>query len=159
MVDTSILISGIGWPRWPHEVLLAAARNDFRLVLSAVIIDEAREKFRDRFPNHLQAFEEFLGTSDYELAPSPSVEEVANNQDLMHDPFDIPIALSAINAQVAYFISEDKHFTASTEATAKLHDQLQIMLSGTFLRQVMGWTSDELEAVRGRKWSDISDDL
>jgi len=30
------------------------------------------------------------------------------------------------------------------------------MLSGTFLREVMGWTSEQLKSIRHRKWSDIA---
>jgi hypothetical protein len=62
----------------------------------------------------------------------------------------VPIALAAINARVDYFVSEDKHFTEKSEQTAALHQRLNIMLSGTFLREVMKWTSEQLEDVRGR---------
>jgi len=51
---------------------------------------------------------------------------------------------------VDYFVTEDKHFTARTNRTAKLHARLKIMLSGTFLRQVMKWSSEELDEVRQR---------
>jgi hypothetical protein len=43
------------------------------------------------------------------------------------------------------------------DATAQLHEQLKVLLSGTFLRQVMGWTSKELEEIRHRKWSDLEE--
>ena len=155
MVDTTILLSGNIWLRWPYEVLQHALKRDFYLVLSQFLIDEARQKFTEKFPDYQQGFKDFLTDCDYDLVPGPSVEEIVANQDLMRDPNDIPIALAAINAQVDYFISEDKHFTARDETTAKLHQQLNIMLSGTFLRQVMGWTSEALEAVRGREWSDV----
>jgi len=45
------------------------------------------------------------------------------------------------------------------DATAQLHEQLKVLLSGTFLRQVMGWTSKELEEIRHRKWSDLGEGL
>jgi predicted nucleic acid-binding protein len=155
MVDTAMLLSGIVWPRWPHEVLMHAARADFHLVLSQVLMAEAREKFREKFSLHLQDFETFLEICDYELVSSPLPKEIAAHQDLMQDPDDIPIALSAINAHVDYFVSEDKHFTVRDQTTATLHQHLNIMLSGTFLRQVMGWTSEALEAIRHRTWTDM----
>jgi len=58
-------------------------------------------------------------------------------------------------AGVDYVVSEDKDFTSQDESTTELRRHLKAMLSGTFLREVMGWTSDELEAIRHRKWSDM----
>jgi hypothetical protein len=66
--------------------------------------------------------------------------------------------VTAINAEVDYFVSEDKDFTDGDQTTAKLHQRLTVMLSGTFLRHVMGWTGEELEAIRNRTWSDLGDD-
>ena len=157
MVDTSVLLSGIVWPRWPYEVLQHSLRGDFQLVLSQIIIREARRIFREKFPTYAQDFEDFLSEYVYEEAPSPSTDEVRANQDLMRDITDVPIALSAIKADVDYFVSEDKDFTARDETTARLHEQLNVLLSGTFLREVMGWTSEELEVIRGRKWSDLEE--
>ena len=94
----------------------------------------------------------------YEEASSPSTDEIRANQDLMRDITDIPIALAAIKADVDYFVSEDKDFTARDDTTAKLHEQLDVLLSGTFLREAMDWTSEELEAIRGRNWSDLVGD-
>lgn len=31
-----------------------------------------------------------------------------------------------------------------------------VLLAGTFLREVMGWTSEELEAIRHRTWDEVS---
>jgi len=157
MVDTSVLLSGIVWPRWPYEVLQHSLRGDFQLVLSQIIIREARRIFREKFPTYAQDFEDFLSECVYEEVSSPYADEVRANQDLMRDITDVPIALSAIKADVDYFVSEDKDFTARDETTARLHEQLNVLLSGTFLREVMGWTSEELEVIRGRKWSDLEE--
>jgi hypothetical protein len=70
---------------------------------------------------------------------------------LLPDPEDVPIALAAINARLDYFVSEDKHFTQMSAQTALLHQRLKIMLSGTFLREVMKWSSEQLEAVRATR--------
>ncbi len=72
---------------------------------------------------------------------------------------DVPIALAAINAQVDYLVSEDKDLTVQDESTSELRQRLKVMLSGTFLRQVMAWTSEELELIRHRKWSDMRMEL
>ena len=60
MVDTSVVLSGIVWPRWPYEVLQHALRGDFKLVLSQRVIKEARRVFREKFPAYAQDFEDFL---------------------------------------------------------------------------------------------------
>ena len=67
------------------------------------------------------------------------------------------VALAAIVAKADYLISEDKDFTVQDESTAELRKQIKVILSGTFLREVMGWTSEELEAIRHRRWSEIEE--
>jgi predicted nucleic acid-binding protein len=104
--NTSVLLSGIVWPRWPYEVLQHSLRGDFQLVLSQIIIREARRIFREKFPTYAQDFEDFLSECIYEEAPSPSADEVRANQDLMRDITDVPIALSAIKADIDYFVSD-----------------------------------------------------
>ena len=75
----------------------------------------------------------------------------------VRDLADVPVALSAIKAKVDYIVSEDKDLSEQDETTAELRKYVKILISGTFLRVVMGWTSEQLEAVRGRKWDDISE--
>lgn len=156
MVDATVLIAGSGWPRWPREVLLAGLRGEFQLVLSPYVIRQAHRNLSKRFPRHLPRFEDFLAQADLELVADPTSEEVRQHLDLIRDRADVPVALAAINAGVDYFVSEDKDFTARDQTTAKLHEQLNVLLSGTFLRQVLGWTGDELEAIRHRNWSDLA---
>ena len=155
MVDANILIAGIIWPRWPYEILRHAIKKDFRLVLSHFVIQQARRRISQRFPNYLDRFEDSLESTDYELIGDPSLEEISQNRNLVRDPTDIPLALAAINAKVDYLVSEDKDLTDPGETTEQLHEQLNVLISGTFLREVMGWPSDEIEEVRGRKWEDL----
>ena len=68
---------------------------------------------------------------------------------------DVPIALSAIHAQVDYLVSEDKDLTAIDETTRELRKKIQPLIAGTFLRTVMGWESEDLERVRRRTWRDM----
>ncbi len=157
MVDTTILVAGSGWPRWPYEVLRSGLNGECVLVLSPYVIYEARGVLSKRFPQFLTRFERYVAATEFELIADPTVEEVALNLKLMRDENDVPIALAAINAGVDYFVSEDKDFTARDETTVRLHQRLNVRLSGTFLREVLGWSSDELEQVRQRMWSDVVD--
>jgi predicted nucleic acid-binding protein len=155
MIDATVLVAGSGWPRWPREVLLAGLRNEIQLVVSQYVIDQARRALTNRLPQHLGRFEEFISQGLFEVVPDPSAEEVARHKGLVRDESDIPIVLSAMNAKVHYLVSEDKDLTSQDETTAELRKQLDVLLSGTFLRQVLGWTSEELEAIRRRKWADL----
>jgi len=155
MVDANILISGTAWPRWPYEVLQHALRGDFQLVLSQYVIDQAQRHFRGRFADHAPSFTAFLQSCGYELVADPTKEEVRQNQDLVRDVTDVPIALAAINAQVDYLVSEDKDLTEQDEATAVLRQSLTVYLSGTFLREVMAWSTEDLAQVRRRSWHDL----
>lgn len=156
MLDATVLIAGSGWPRWPREVLLAGPRRRYQLVLSSYVIRQAHRNLSRRFAaEHLDRFEQFLSQAGFELVPDPSLEEVARHKGLVRNESDIPIALAAINAGVDYLVSEDKDLTASHETTARLHERLTVLLSGTFPRQAMGWSSQELEDIRHRTWSDL----
>lgn len=150
MLDTSVLIAGTIWRRWPYEVLQHARRHDYRLVLAPVIVAEAAATFRRRFPRYLSAFQTFLGDCPYEEAADPTRDDIIAQRSLMRDINDVPIALAAIQSGVDYLLSEDKDFTEPTPSNAELHARLRIRLPGTFLREVMGWSSIDLEAVRGR---------
>lgn len=158
MVDTTVLVAGTVWPRWPYEVLQHALRGDFRLLLSTTTLEESRRTIGKKFPAYNNDFETFLKTSSYQEVPDPSVQEVRANLDLMGDKTDIPIALAGILSQVDWFVSEDKDFTKRTVANSNLHARLNIILSGTFLREVMGWTSEELERIRKRTWEEVEED-
>lgn len=156
-IDANVLFAGIAFPRWPYEVLRHAPVGDFQLVLSSLFIEQARRNLQKRFPDHVDRFDAFIQSINYELVSNPPPEDVEANKNLVRDLSDVPIALSAISAKVDYLVSEDKDFTTQDETTAELRRHLKIMLSGTFLQKVMGWTSEQLESVRHRKWSDISD--
>ena len=108
-----------------------------------------------RFPQRLQLFEDFLARSHIEIVPDPGQEELAANAGLVRDVTDVPVVLAAINAQVDYLVSEDKDLTAHDTTTELFHDRLTVLLPGTFLREVLGWTGDALERLRGRSWQDI----
>ena len=153
--DTNVLLSGNAFPRWPYEVLRHAARGDFQLVLCPVVIDEARRHMSKRWPAYLPRLEKFLREAEYELVPDPASEEIDANKNLVRDFSDVAIALVAISASVDYLVSEDKDLTVQDETTAELRQHLQVMLSGTFLREVMGWTSKALEAIRRRRWDEV----
>jgi predicted nucleic acid-binding protein len=158
MVDVNVLITGFLWPRWQHALLQHALNGDLRLVLSPLVIDSASAHIRTLDPVQLARFEQFLADCDVELVDDPPREQVKQHADLVRDETDVPIALAAINAQVDYFVTYDRDFTDPDETTAKVRQAIPgIVLPPVFLREVMGWTSEQLEAIRHRNWSDLED--
>ena len=155
MVDANILIAGIAFPRWSYEILRHVLRGDIRLVLCPYIIEQATRHIQKRFPDHLNDFRQFLASCEYESVPDPSPDEVAQHHDLVRDLSDVPIAWTAIHAQVDYLVSEDKDLTAVDETTRELRKKIQPLIAGTFLRMVMGWKSEDLDRVRRRTWRDM----
>ncbi len=156
-IDANVLLSGNAFPRWPYEVLKHAVNGDYRLTLCPLVIKQAREHMRESFPQHLHRLEKFLNEVDFDLAPDPSQEEIDSNSKLVRDLSDVAVALVAIAAKVDYLVSEDKDLTVQDESTRELHRQVKVLISGTFLREVMGWTSEELENIRHRKWDDLQE--
>ncbi len=154
-VDANILVAGTVWPRWPYEVLQYALREDFTLIVSLYVLTEARRTLAARFPGEMDRFEAFLTTCDYTVANTPTAEAVIAHAYLVRDIADVPVALAAIEAGAEYLVSEDKDLTTRDESTAELRRRLTVYLSGTFLREVMGWSTGQLEAARGRRWQDL----
>jgi predicted nucleic acid-binding protein len=154
-VDANVLLAGSAFPRWPYEVLEHATDEDFKLVLCPLVIKQAREHLQQLFPSHLVRFDRFLREVEYELVPDPTPDEVDAHQHLVRDLSDVPIVLAAIAAGVDYVVSGDKDLTAQDDTTVELRRRLNVLLPGTFLREVMGWTSEELEAIRHRTWDEV----
>ncbi len=155
MVDANVLVAGSLWPRFPYEVLEHAVKGDYQLVLSPQIITEAREAAAEISPKRGTRLENVLRASVYEETPTPSDDEIAAHAALVRDSKDVHVALAAIAAHVDFLITQDKDFTEHNEQTEELHQKIRIILPGTFLRVHMGWTSEALEAIRGRKWAEV----
>lgn len=153
MVDANVLVAGTGWPRFPYEVLQHAVAGDFQLVLSPFVIDEARTHLGKIEAALVERFDAFLEASAYEQIPTPSPKELTEHPDLVRDVEDIPVGLAAINAKVDYLVSLDKDLTEPGEP---IHQHVKVLLPAVFLREHMGWTSEQLEKIRSRKWSDLS---
>ena len=152
MVDANVLVAGIGWPRWPYALLQHVLAGDFQLVLTPYVIEEAHRNLKRIAPATLPSFDEFLALSDYETVADPTPEEIVAQQQIVRDPNDVPVALAAMKAQIDCLISSDKDLTESEE----LKKHVSVLLPAVFLREYMGWTSEELEVIRHRKWSDMA---
>ena len=155
MLDVNIFIVGAIWPRWQYEILQHAVKGDYILVVAPLIIESAIRNIHAIAPAQVPRFERFLDDCDYELVTDPTREEVQEHIDLVRDVKDVPIAIAAMNAKVDYFVTYDRDFTNQDDTTEKVRQAIRgITLPPVFLRDVMGWSSEELEAIRERDWED-----
>jgi predicted nucleic acid-binding protein len=152
MIDANVLIAGITYPRWPYEVLQHGLRGDFQLVLSPTVIADARRVIDKTFPAYAQDYTTFLDLCEYEEIGDPTLDEVAANSDLVRDIKDVPVALSAIGANVDYLVSNDDDLAAEDASTERLRQLLRVIRVGPFLRYVMRWSDEELQEIRTRNW-------
>ncbi len=89
MVDANVLVAGIGWPRFPYEVLQHAFVEDYQLVLSERIIEEARYSAAGVIADRAAALEAYLTAVNYETTPTPSEAACIAHAMLSRDPKDV----------------------------------------------------------------------
>jgi hypothetical protein len=153
-LDANVLIAGVRLPRWPHEVMRAALGDFFDLVLPAQVIVEAGRHLPQ--PAAAAALRTFLEGSTYEELPMPPADEVRQHPDLVRSATDVPIALALLAGDVDIFVSNDRDFTDPTATAERFRSRVRVMLPAVFLRDVLGWSSEALEAIRNRTWADLA---
>lgn len=152
MVDAGVLVAGVGWPGFLHEILQHAVAGDFQLVLSPFVLEEAYACALRLCPAQIRQFDVLLQTIEKEIVPMPTLSELASAPRLTRDPIDLPLVMAAIKAQVDWFISVDRSLS---EPTILLHRYLKVVSPATFLRQSMGWSRDDLLRIRDRTWKEM----
>lgn len=160
--DANILIRGVTFPRYPYEILRLAARHKIVLVLSPLVLSDARRYLTELFPEHLPKLEGFLATALVELTPDPDPELVSRYRQLVRDVKDVPVALAAIQARVDYLVSTDSDLTDVDPTTEKLRQMLapgKAMRVGAFLNEIMGWSHARLNVIGHRRWEEIKGEI
>ena len=152
-LDANILIAGVLFPRWPHEVMKASLQGHFDLVLPEQVVAEARRHLEH--PIQVAALEFFLAQSAYEELATPTLENVQRHTTLVRSEKDVPIALALLAGRADVFVTNDRDFTDKTATAENFQQEVRIMLPAVFLRDVIGWPSEALEAIRNRNWKDI----
>jgi predicted nucleic acid-binding protein len=152
-LDANVLIAGTMLPRWPHEVMRAALLGTFDTALPEQVVQEARGHLPGR--RGLEDLDAFLIDCAVELLPMPSPDLVMTNLDLVRSEKDVPIALALLAANVDILVTNDRDFTDEGATAERFREKVRVMLPAVFLRDVVGWTSSELESIRNRGWSDL----
>jgi hypothetical protein len=86
----------------------------------------------------------------------PMPDRVEANLDLVRSAKDVPIALALLDGHADIFVTNDRDFTALGATAERFHTEVRIMLVAVFLRDVLGWSPESLEAIRDRGWEDLS---
>lgn len=154
-LDTNVFFAGLTYPRWPYEILRYGETEEIEIILCPLVICEIEKNIAKKFPSFFEEVKLFINTGNFKKVANPSKKEIEKHHDLVRDKKDIPIALAAIKAKVDFLVSSDKDLTARDHTTEKLRKYIKPILPGTFLKEVMKWTSEELEAIRYRKWKDL----
>jgi hypothetical protein len=85
----------------------------------------------------------------------PSREQVLVNLDLVRSEKDVPIALALLEGGTDILVTNDRDFTDLGTAAERFRRQVRVMLTAVFLRDVLGWSPEALEAIRNRRWTDV----
>lgn len=152
MIDASVLIAGVSWPSFLYEILQHGVADDYRFVLSPLVIDEALACATRLFPAQSRHFLALLQMIETEIAPVPSQAELLAAPRLTRDPNNLPLALTAIKTQVDWLITVDPGLS---DPTTLLHRYIRVVSPASFLRQFMRWTRDDLLSIRNRSWKEM----
>lgn len=132
---------------------LAALRGYFDLVLPEQVITEARRHLDH--PAQAEALQFFLASSGYEEVPMPPADVVSQHSDVVRSDKEVPIALALLVSDVDVFVTSDRDFTEPDATAQRFRERVRVMLPAVFLREVLGWDADALEAIRHRTWQDL----
>ena len=153
-LDANVLVAGVRLPRWPHEVMRACLRGYFDLALPEQVVAEARRHLDH--PAQATALQFFLDEAAYQELPIPPSDVVSQHRDLVRSEKDVPIALALLAGDVDIFVTSDRDFTDPGATAERFQERVRVMLPAVFLREVLGWPSEALEAIRNRAWEDLA---
>jgi predicted nucleic acid-binding protein len=106
-IDSSVLFSA-AYSSKGHacDLIIMAARNEFRLVISPLVMDKTRRNLADFAPEVLPALEQIFDAIDFEII-NPSKADVIEAAKIV--ALNTAAILAAVNvAQVDMFVTLDK---------------------------------------------------
>ena len=108
MVDTNTLLSSVLFPHGITAQAMEFILKYHTLILPTYVIQEAKVVMERKFPSFSFALQQFIDSLSFELAFS--IEESRADVQVMPDPKDIPILLSALREDIDCFVTRDKDF-------------------------------------------------
>lgn len=120
-LDSSALIAGaISETGAAHVLLNLGESRDVLLVVSELVILESERSIAKKAPRSLNDLRQIIRASNLQIVENPSREEVEANLYLISDPYDVPILLAAMKANVDFLVTHNrKHFLDDPKVTEK----------------------------------------
>lgn len=115
MLDTNIIISAVLFPKGrAAQAFLKSMAPPYEPIVCDYVMEELHNKFAEKFPDRMDALEEFLqaASSFILIVPTPEAELVEESR--IRDPKDRPILRAALDSQADLFLTGDKDFLESS---------------------------------------------
>ncbi len=111
-LDSSALISGIiSETGAAHALLQLGETGDILLTICEFVLVESERAVAKKAPEHLELFRTFIKRANLGIVDDPIETEVNANLNIISDPDDVPILLSAMAAGVDFLVTHNrKHF-------------------------------------------------
>lgn len=111
-MDSSALIAGIISETGAAHVLLQLGESEtIILTVNEYVIIECERSFARKSPRNLPLLQLAIKKSRLQIFENPSLEEVKANLYLISDPGDVPILLSAMQADADFLVTHNRrHF-------------------------------------------------
>jgi predicted nucleic acid-binding protein len=140
-MDSSALFAGIVSPSGAARALLMLAETDhIQLIISEQVIAETERAIARKIPLALDDVRLAILNSNTKVVLDPSPAKVQKNLNLIQHNADVPIILSAMEAQVDFLVTLNrKHFIDDPEVSEQ--SGLRIGTPGDALARVREWLS------------------
>lgn len=114
LIDTNILISAsLSNKGMPYQAFIKAVSFPNHGLVCEQNIDEMRRIFNRKFPNKLQALDNFLSLALLTLEVVPTPIEACDVEKMIRDINDRPILRAALYAKADILLTGDKDFLES----------------------------------------------
>ena len=115
MIDTNIFISAALFPNGKtSSALKKALLPPYTPLTCDYVIDELKQKFREKFPDKSDALDSFLKMSLPIIEVVQTPDEEVDEESKIRDPKDRPILRAALASDVDLFLTGDKDFLESS---------------------------------------------
>ena len=101
--DTNIIISSVFWRGNPYEVVRKGILGEYKLVLSAEILDEVADKLRNKFTFPEESIQQLIDI----LMTYCDIVDVKSTFDVVRDKKDNKIIECAFDGRANYLVTGD----------------------------------------------------
>jgi len=135
VLDANVLFSGVVSRKGcPAQILDLVAKNEVILLLNDYIISEVETHLAEKgSQSNIGWFRSFVSTNAIEKSPIPPINQVMEFEYLVpRDLNDVPIVLSAYNANADFLVSGDKDINSHNETTAEIVNIVKVVTPRVF---------------------------